>query len=118
MLCCIKNQAQMDRALQYAERDMNTQDPQQIMQATFNRKLQCCAWGIRNFTSIKNKALCFTVNAQNTGMVCITLGWEDLYIVTLFAPDGSQVAQEREVFFDDLFAAVRRIIETDHSQQQ
>ena len=70
------------------------------------------SWGVPKFTNFEDKALVFKVNGHlHKGYVCITLNWDDTYIVTLLLTHGNIVKTLENVYFDDLVEKIDEVVE-------
>jgi hypothetical protein len=69
-------------------------------------------WGATGFVNFEDHALVFKVRAhRHKGYVCITLDWNDTYIVTLLSTHGNVVKTLTEVYFDELVERIDDTIE-------
>ena len=70
------------------------------------------SWGVPKFTNFDDKALVFKVNGRlHKGYVCVTLNWDDTYIVTLLSTHGNIVKTLENVYFDDLVERIDEVVE-------
>ena len=89
-------------------------NPQETMVVLRHRstiaKFWC--WGATGFTNYENKALCFKVSANHhKGYVCISLNWDDTYVIDLISTKGVIKKTINEVYFDMLVDTIDEAIE-------
>ena len=72
------------------------------------------SWGAHNWTSYEGKSLIFEVSGRiHTGLVVLTLGWEDLYAIHLFDKKMEQVGKTISgIYAEDLVYEIDVIVET------
>lgn len=78
-----------------------------------NSKIAWC-WGAFDFVGVKDDGLVFKVNgALHKGYVIVTLGYEDLYKVTLADLQGNIVGKTKSgVYNDCLIDVIDKLVET------
>lgn len=86
-------------------------DPQETMHVLTANKPIYWSWGVHNGIC-SNKWLAFKVQGHHhRGWVLITLGWEDLYKVTLMTSKGRIVSETEGLYFDQLVEHIDNKVE-------
>jgi len=89
-------------------------DPRETMQWLTRDTVVTMSWGFHSPKNWENKGLLFKVNgALHKGFVCITLGWNDTYTVTLLN-NQYNLTQEpiTDIYCDELQYRVDILVET------
>lgn len=106
-----KAQFYTDFENQYGERQF---DPNETVKWLRANPILPMSWGYRNAINIQNKGLLFTVSGLiHTGLVLITLSWDDTYTVRLLNKQYNQVGEAHTGIYCDMLANfIDRLVET------
>lgn len=87
-------------------------DPNETMQWLTANRMTFWSWGVSKRVNFDNKALALKVSARRwKGFVVITLGWDDIYIVSYMTQTGRIHKTFEGVYCDDLVEVIDNEIE-------
>ena len=86
-------------------------DPQETMNVLTTNKKIWWSWGVAS-GKCSHKWVALKVNGHHhKGYVCIDLGWEDLYRITIISTHGNIKKQIEGIYFDLLVECIDNEIE-------
>ena len=92
----------------------DTFDPKETLKWVKRNVINTMSWGAKNFTTFQNKALWFSVSGRNhSGIVLITLDFNDTYIVTLLSTHWNIKATFEGVYNDQLAELIDAKVESE-----
>ncbi len=86
-------------------------DPQETMNVLTSNKTIWWSWGVA-FGKCSHKWIAFKVNGNHhKGYVCVDLGWDDLYRVTIISTHANIKQQQDGLYFDQIVEYIDEAIE-------